>query len=28
VFWPPPDAAGASLVEASDHRLVWVDVRD
>ncbi|GAA4861424.1 endonuclease/exonuclease/phosphatase family protein [Luteimonas vadosa] len=27
VFWPPPGAPGAALVEASDHRLVWVDLR-
>lgn len=27
VFWPPPGTAGATDVTASDHRLVWVDVR-
>lgn len=27
VFWPAPGEPGASLVTASDHRLVWVDVR-
>ncbi len=26
VFWPKPNMPGASLVGASDHRLVWVDV--
>ena len=26
VFWPTPDAPRAELVEASDHRLVWVDL--
>ncbi|MCA8977489.1 MAG: endonuclease/exonuclease/phosphatase family protein [Planctomycetes bacterium] len=26
VFWPLPHEAGADLVSASDHRLVWVDV--
>lgn len=27
VFWPKPDQPGGDLVEASDHRLVWVDVK-
>ena len=27
VFWPDSAAPGHALVEASDHRLVWVDVR-
>ena len=27
VFWPRVAAVGAKLVEASDHRLVWIDVR-
>jgi hypothetical protein len=27
VFWPPPKAPFADLVDASDHRLVWVEVR-
>ena len=27
VFWPPPDDPDAALVEASDHRLVWLDLR-
>ena len=26
VFWPAPDSAGAAVTEASDHRLVWVDL--
>jgi len=26
VFWPTPDQPGADLVEASDHRMVWIDV--
>lgn len=26
VFWPAPGQPGADLVEASDHRLVWVDL--
>lgn len=26
VFWPKPGEPGADAVEASDHRLVWVDV--
>ena len=26
VFWPAPDQPHADLVEATDHRLVWVDV--
>lgn len=26
VFWPKPHDPGAELVDASDHRLVWVDV--
>nr|WP_246371227.1 endonuclease/exonuclease/phosphatase family protein [Lysobacter penaei] len=26
VFWPAPGAPGAELLQASDHRLVWVDV--
>ena len=26
VFWPVEGAPGAALVDASDHRLVWVDV--
>jgi endonuclease/exonuclease/phosphatase family metal-dependent hydrolase len=26
VFWPAPGEAGHELVEASDHRLVWLDV--
>ncbi len=26
VFWPAPESAQSSLVEASDHRLVWIDV--
>lgn len=28
VFWPAPGMPGADLVEASDHRLVWVDLAD
>jgi hypothetical protein len=26
VFWPTPDQPGGDLVDASDHRMVWVDV--
>lgn len=26
VFWPAPDAPGGKASQASDHRLVWVDV--
>ncbi|MEM1265880.1 MAG: endonuclease/exonuclease/phosphatase family protein [Pseudomonadota bacterium] len=26
VFWPAPDQSGAELLDASDHRLVWVDL--
>lgn len=26
VFWPPPREPGSALVQASDHRLVWVDI--
>lgn len=27
VFWPKPDEPGAKAAQASDHRLVWIDVR-
>ena len=27
VFWPKPDQPGGDLVEASDHRMVWVDLK-
>lgn len=27
VFWPPPQAPFADLVDASDHRMVWVELR-
>lgn len=27
VFWPTPDEPGHALIEHSDHRLVWVDIR-
>lgn len=27
VFWPEPDSPGADLVEATDHRLVWCDLK-
>lgn len=27
VFWPKPGSAGAELVEATDHRLVWCDIK-
>lgn len=27
IFWPTPEEAGAELIGASDHRLVWIDVR-
>ena len=26
VFWPKPDEEGGNLPEASDHRLVWIDI--
>ncbi len=26
VFWPKPDQPGGGLVDASDHRLVWIDI--
>jgi hypothetical protein len=26
VFWPATDEAGHGLIDASDHRLVWLDV--
>lgn len=26
VFWPKADTAGAAWIDASDHRMVWVDV--
>ncbi|MFA5683741.1 MAG: endonuclease/exonuclease/phosphatase family protein [Lysobacteraceae bacterium] len=26
VFWPPPDAPEAPWIEASDHRMVWLDI--
>ena len=26
VYWPKPGEPGAELVDASDHRLVWVDL--
>ena len=26
VFWPTEDEPGAELIDASDHRLVWIDV--
>ena len=26
VFWPVEGEPGAALIDASDHRLVWVDV--
>ena len=26
VFWPVEGAPGAALIDASDHRLVWIDV--
>lgn len=26
VFWPVPGERGASLMEVSDHRLVWIDI--
>ena len=26
VFWPSEDEPGAALIDASDHRLVWVDI--
>lgn len=27
VFWPAPDEPGHDLIDVSDHRLVWVDLR-
>jgi endonuclease/exonuclease/phosphatase family metal-dependent hydrolase len=27
VFWPAPDELGSDAITASDHRLVWIDVR-
>ena len=27
VFWPAPGEPGADAITASDHRLVWVDLR-
>ncbi|MEZ0470517.1 endonuclease/exonuclease/phosphatase family protein [Luteimonas salinilitoris] len=27
VFWPPPGDPAAAIVDGSDHRLVWVDLR-
>ncbi len=27
VFWPPPGSTGATITDASDHRLVWIDLR-
>ena len=27
VFWPAPNTPGRTLIKASDHRLVWVDVK-
>lgn len=26
IFWPAPGSPDAALIEASDHRLVWIDV--
>jgi hypothetical protein len=26
VFWPTPDEKGNNLSDASDHRMVWIDV--
>ena len=27
IFWPKPDENGANLIEATDHRLVWIDLQ-
>jgi endonuclease/exonuclease/phosphatase family metal-dependent hydrolase len=27
IFWPTPEQAGFGLVLASDHRLVWIDIK-
>lgn len=27
VFWPKPNENGASLIDATDHRLVWIDLQ-
>lgn len=26
VYWPAPDQPGADLIDASDHRMVWIDI--
>jgi hypothetical protein len=26
VFWPPSGDPASALLDASDHRLVWVDI--
>lgn len=28
VFWPAPDAPGAGWLDATDHRMVWVDLEN
>ena len=28
VFWPLPGETGADWLDASDHRMVWVDLAD
>ena len=27
VFWPKPNESGANLIDATDHRLVWLDLQ-
>jgi hypothetical protein len=27
IFWPTPDEPAAELIDCSDHRLVWIDIR-
>jgi hypothetical protein len=27
IFWPKPDENGANLIDATDHRLVWIDLQ-
>lgn len=27
IFWPAPGESGSEAVTASDHRLVWIDIR-
>jgi hypothetical protein len=27
IFWPAPDEPGGEAISATDHRMVWIDVR-